>query len=802
MKIRHKLIVGYVAVALLVAAIGYLGIMMTSTAKTGFNMATNHTIPKLQSLEVMKFAGLRIVSSTNEYGLIRAEKELLGKKLSEPEQREEQLIELGIRLYADALKEYEGLLNKFPTQEGVLEDIRQKGLRLQDTSKELLRFKEQGVYGLQILGKKEDFERDEKAFLAAVDAAIAYERKEFFRKKTDLESSLVARRNLGIAATVISVIVAIIIGTLISRSISNAVNVLRDAAGEIGKGNLDARAEIKSNDELGQLAASFNKMGGDLQRYHENLEALVVERTTELKSANEQLQREIAERNRTEEALRESEKHYRETINAMGDWILVVDPDLRIVLFNEAFTRVNKELGLTTDVIGRTPMKIFPFLPDTLLDEYRWVFENKAVLVTQETTKVESREFITESRKIPLLEDGKIVRIASVIRDITESKRLEAQLQHAQKMEAVGTLAGGVAHDFNNLLMGIQGNVSLMLMDMDPAHPDYRRLKQIEKQAQSGSRLTSHLLGYARKGKYEIQPLDLNELVEETSDAFGRTRRHIVIHQDLAAGLFRVEGDPAQIEQVLLNLFVNAADAMPNGGNLFVKCMNVTHKDMKGKLYNPRPGSYVLSTITDTGTGMDKETMERIFDPFFTTKEMGRGTGLGLSSVYGIVKAHGGYIDVDSERGHGTTFSIYLPASEKELQKVVRTAEEVVKGTGTVLLVDDEDMVLQVGQELLEAVGYRVLVAKDGKEGIRVYKKNMGSIDIVILDMVMPNMGGAETYDCIKEINPDAKVLLSSGHSIGGEVGEMLERGCNGFIQKPFTLKELSAKVTEILTKK
>ncbi|UCD88276.1 MAG: response regulator [Desulfobacterales bacterium] len=529
---------------------------------------------------------------------------------------------------------------------------------------------------------------------------------------------------------------------------------------------------------------------------------MVVEQTTELKSANEQLQHEIAERNRTEEALRESEKHYRETINAMGDWILVVDTDLRIVLFNEAFTQVNKELGLTTDVIGRSPMEIFPFLPDTLLDEYRWVFENKAVLITQETTKVGSIEFITESRKIPLLEDGKIVRVASVIRDITESRRLEAQLQHAQKMEAVGTLAGGVAHDFNNLLMAIQGNVSLMLMDMDPAHPDYRRLKQIEKQAQSGSRLTSHLLGYARKGKYEIQPLDLNQLVEETSDAFGRTRKHVVIHQDLAEGLFRVEGDPAQIEQVLLNLFVNAADAMPNGGNLVVKCMNVTYKDMKGKLYEPRPGSYVLLTITDTGTGMDKETMERIFDPFFTSKEMGRGTGLGLSSAYGIVKAHGGYIDVDSERGHGTTFSIYLPASKKELQKVVRTAEKVVKGTGTVLLVDDEDVVLQVGQELLETMGYRVLVAKDGKEGIRVYRKNMGSIDIVVLDMVMPNIGGGEAYDCIKEINPDAKILLSSGHSIDGEVSEMLERGCNGFIQKPFALRDLSVKVREILTEK
>jgi CheY-like chemotaxis protein len=289
--------------------------------------------------------------------------------------------------------------------------------------------------------------------------------------------------------------------------------------------------------------------------------------------------------------------------------------------------------------------------------------------------------------------------------------------------------------------------------------------------------------------------------VERTSDTFGRTKKEITIHWEPVEDLLPVEADPAQIEQVLLNLFVNAADAMPGGGKLILKTMNVTHKDMTGRLYEPKPGNYVLLTVTDTGTGMYKKTMERIFDPFFTTKEMGRGTGLGLASTYGIIKAHDGYVDVDSKRGQGATFSIYLPASETDVQRVARVRKRVAEGTGTVLLVDDEEVVLEVGQELLEATGYQVLTAKEGKEAVKVYRKNGDNIDIVVLDMVMPIMGGGEAYDRMKEINPDIRVLLSSGFSIDGEASEILERGCDGFIQKPFTMKQLSGKIKEILGK-
>jgi len=250
----------------------------------------------------------------------------------------------------------------------------------------------------------------------------------------------------------------------------------------------------------------------------------------------------------------------------------------------------------------------------------------------------------------------------------------------------------------------------------------------------------------------------------------------------------------------LLNLYINAADAMLGGGKLIIKTSNVTHEDMKGKMYDPKPGSYILLTVMDTGTGMDKETQERIFDPFFTTKGMGKGTGLGLASVYGIIKGHAGYIDLYSEIGRGTTFQIYLPASDKEVDiKPVEKLIDVNIGTETILLVEDEEVVLDVGIKMLGKMGFTVLAAKSGEEAINLYKEKQDSIDMVVLDMVLPEMGGGEVYDAIKEINPDVRVLLASGYSLDGQAKQILNRGCNGFVQKPFNLRELSVKIKEIL---
>jgi len=340
-----------------------------------------------------------------------------------------------------------------------------------------------------------------------------------------------------------------------------------------------------------------------------------------------------------------------------------------------------------------------------------------------------------------------------------------------------------------------------MQMDIDSKHPYYERLNNIEKQIVRAASLTSHLLGYARKDRYEVRPISLNRLIEEVSGAFARTRKEITIHKKFVKDLSAVEVDCGQIEQVLLNLFMNASDAMPEGGDLIIETTNVKSEDMKEKLYNPKPGNYVMLRVADTGIGMDKKTAERIFEPFFTTKEPGQGTGLGLASSYGIIKGYGGYIDVESKKGEGTTFRIYIPASEKDVRDKDIASEKIIKGTGTVLLVDDEKVILQVGRELLEAMGYRVLTASGGKEAVEVCRKNRDEIDMVLLDMIMPAMGGGEVFDIIKGINPKIKVLLLSGYSIDGRANEILNRGCDGFIQKPFGASELSIKIKEILSK-
>ena len=401
---------------------------------------------------------------------------------------------------------------------------------------------------------------------------------------------------------------------------------------------------------------------------------------------------------------------------------------------------------------------------------------------------------------------GKIRGIYGIARDITERKRaeeekklLEAQLRQAQKMEAIGTLAGGIAHDFNNLLMAIQGNASLMLFDLSPKHEHYERLRNIEKLVDSGSRLTAQLLGYARKGRYEVRPINLNQTVQDACETFSRTRKEIRVQLQLDRNLAPIEADAGQVEQVLMNLLVNAADAMRGGGTVTLRTANTTHEQMKGKLYNPKPGKYVLLSVSDTGVGMDEKTKERIFEPFFTTKEMGRGTGLGLASTYGIIKGHGGFIDVESEPGRGATFSIYLPASSKKITQPHRGQEGIVRGQGTVLLVDDEDMVLEIGRALLETMGYQVLTARDGEEAIRLYERQGSSIDLVLLDVVMPGLGGGEVFDRLKSMNPDMRCLLLSGYSIDGEATEIIQRGCDGFIQKPFKLRDLSKSIREIL---
>jgi PAS domain S-box-containing protein len=399
---------------------------------------------------------------------------------------------------------------------------------------------------------------------------------------------------------------------------------------------------------------------------------------------------------------------------------------------------------------------------------------------------------------------GDVAGVEGVVRDLTERKRaekereqLQAQLNQARKMESIGILAGGIAHNFNNILMGIQGRTSLMMFDKAPGDPDWEHLKGIEEYVKNAVELTRDLLGFARGGKYEVRPTDLNALVRHESMRFGRTKREIRIHGKYEKGLWTVEVDRSQLQQALLNLYVNAWQAMPAGGDIYVLTENITVAEEETESGEIPPGPYVRLSVTDTGVGMDEATVEKIFDPFFSTRDTGQGSGLGLSSVYGIVRNHGGFIEVHSEMGSGTTFTLYLPASEKKVEEreTETNGREIQHGRGTVLVVDDEEMIVEVDKRMLEKLGYRVLAARSGPEALDLFEKNKGDIDLVILDMVMPGMGGGETFERMKEMDGDVVVLLSSGYSMDEQAKEILARGCAGFIQKPFSIEDLSHKV-------
>ena len=511
--------------------------------------------------------------------------------------------------------------------------------------------------------------------------------------------------------------------------------------------------------------------------------------------------RDITERKRAEEVLHREKEKFRVLVEESPFGVSMVDKDGHYQYINPKFVEI---FGYTLDdtPTGREWFK--KAFPDP---EYRHQVISTWISDLERATPDESRprSFTVTckdgSNKVILFRPVTVGLNDQFIiyEDITEKKYLEEQLQLAQKMEALGTLAGGIAHNFNNMLMGIMGNVSLALLDTDSAKPQYEKLKNIEKLVDSGSKLTSQLLGYAREGRYEIRPLSLNRLVEETSETFGTAKKEIRIIRDLAQDLFTIEADQGQIEQALWNLYVNAADAITGSGDLILKTSNVTNLNMVGKQYNPRPGNYVLLTVTDSGIGMDQKTMVHIFEPFFTTKGVGKGTGLGLASVYGIIKAHNGYIDVESQKGHGTTFKIYLPVSNRKVTGKAELTQEPVKGSETVLVVDDEETVIDVGRQMLERMGYTVLVARSGKDAIELYRAHKDAIHIVILDLIMPEMSGGEAYDEIKKINPHVKVLLSSGYSKDSRATEILARGCNGFIQKPYSMKVLSLRIREIL---
>ncbi len=516
----------------------------------------------------------------------------------------------------------------------------------------------------------------------------------------------------------------------------------------------------------------------------------------------------ITQRKKMEAELRESEARYRQLVQYAPAGIYEIDfRTMRFLSVNdvmceytgytrEEFLTLDPEVLLTEDSKPLLHAEISRLKPDTPAPppmEYRVRARNGRIFWVLINARI-------------TFEKGRPAVALAVVHDLTElrkaereKKELEAKLMQAHKMESLGTLAGGIAHDFNNLLMGVLGNASLMLMDQGRAQEDLDRLNHIESYVRRGMDLTRQLLGLSRGGKYEVKPTDLNKLVNESATMFSRTRKEVHFHHQSQNDIWAVACDKGQIDQVLLNIFINAWQAMPKGGDIYVATENVTLEDALARAHETTGGRFVKIAIKDTGIGMDQATIDKIFDPFFTTKERERGTGLGLASAYGIIKNHSGFIDVISQPGQGSTFNIYLPAVDKPIPAETTASGGIAYGEDHILLVDDEAMVRNVGKKMLERLGYQVTTAASGGKALALYQENRDTIDMVVLDMIMPDMSGAETFSNLQKIDPHIRVLLSSGYSIDGQATKILSQGCRGFIQKPFNVKELSRKIRDVL---
>jgi len=509
----------------------------------------------------------------------------------------------------------------------------------------------------------------------------------------------------------------------------------------------------------------------------------------------------ITERKQAEERLKHSEACYRTLVESTMDGFFMFE------LPSGQFLKLNQML---CDLYGYTMEEALKLTIWDLIspedhvpihrDIERWVndeahIDNHEVINT--IRKNGSRLRVEVSTSLVKFEE-KIV-FQGLIKDVTEREQLQRQLQESQKMNAIGTLAGGLAHDFNNLLMGVQGYTTLMLLDISPSHPHYKRLKFIEQHVEKGANLTRQILDFAQTKQQELEKADLNVLIKRSLNMFSQTRKEVNIHTTYQHSIWKTKVDTGQIEQVLLNLYLNAWQAMATGGDLYVQTQNISFSAHQIRPLGLEPGNYVKISVKDTGTGIRKELHSKIFDPFFTTKPTGKGTGLGLASSYGIIRNHGGLIEVQSDVGKGALFNIYLPAVKSKTEPKSLPDGHHPEKTRTIMLVDDERLITDVGSELLTKLGYQVMTASSGKEAVTLYREHRCRIDLVILDIIMPVMGGRETYARLKSINPEVKVLLASGYSRDHIVEGLMKDGCNGFIQKPFKLEYLDEQIRHIL---
>ncbi len=592
---------------------------------------------------------------------------------------------------------------------------------------------------------------------------------------------------------------ALILTFVTSKVFASPIERASAASQALAAGQMTARLPISGPVEMRKLARSFNQMAAELSQHRSELENLVTARTESLRRSQKELERTTAQ--------------LRASFESSRDGVLIVGGNRRVIaanqLFQEYFGLEERDArGVSLDYLVERVSHCF--VSDDECDE---VFGRKIHSGDVSMSELEFDILSPKSRNLSVYDapvitpGGEMVGRIWMFRDLTERRALEENLRHAQKMEAVGQLAGGVAHDFNNLLTGIMGNLALVEMDLEGAQSDAQR-RYLRLAAQAGQRaaeLIKQLLGFSRRSHLRLEPCNANLVLEQATDLLEATiDPKVRLELDLDPEPFTVVVDPNQLEQVVMNMCVNAKDAMPMGGRITLRTRNITIDETKARtLAEGKMGDYLCVSVIDTGAGMSAEVKAKIFEPFFTTKEQGKGTGLGLATSYGIVRQLDGWIECESEPGKGTEFRIFLPRRSmalpqpKEEKKTVMAQSECHE---TVLLVDDEVIVRNVAESLLTRLGYKVLTAGDGNEALQIYNRAPSIIDLVMLDLTMPNLSGKETFRILREKNPDIRVLICSGYLVDlNAFQEETGSRPDGFVQKPYNLDAMAEAVREVL---
>ena len=579
----------------------------------------------------------------------------------------------------------------------------------------------------------------------------------------------------GLLASILIVMLALL-NLLLFRTIIRPIKSLSDTMDRMQAGRIEQHHYSRNNDEIRDLSEAFNRMSWALATSYQELDSQRKE-------------------------LLESQEKYRLVVDNANDGIVILQDgiikfanpktvevsgytadELIVMHFLDLVAEEDRELTLS-NYMARIAGRAAP-------DNYIFRIRNK-----------HGKKLWVDDHIVIINWDGRPATL-NFMRDISHQKKTEEQLQQAQKMEAIGTLAGGIAHDFNNMLQAIQGYTQLLLLDKEKSKASYRELEEILGATKRGGELTRQLLTFSRKVESNMQPIDINTEIKKVGKILSRTiPKMIEIRLNLAEDLYTVNADPGQMEQVLMNLALNARDAMKEGGKIVIETENmILDKEYCEIHLIEKEGKYVLLSFSDTGHGMDKEALEHIFEPFFTTKKVGEGTGLGLAMVYGIIMKHKGAINCYSVPGSGTTFRIYLPTIESFKEpSIVEIAEEPRGGTETILLVDDEDILRDIGRQILEKFGYTVILAQDGEKALEIYRHEQAKINLVLLDLMMPGMGGIKCLDELLKINPEAKVIIASGYFVNDNAGGPSKEGAKGFIKKPYIIEGMLHEIRRVI---